>query len=440
MAVNQLVRPLVRPFTEFFRREAAGGIVLLSSSVLALLLANFDWGVARYFPAVWEQQLRIAINGFVLEKSLLHWINDGLMTIFFLIVGLEIKREVLEGELASLQKAALPMVGAVGGMVMPALLFTLFNRGTPTASGWGIPMATDIAFALAVLQLLGSRVPLPLKVFLTALAIVDDLGAVLIIAGFYTRELEFTYLFMGLGAWAALWVLNLLGTRNLWPYLLLGLLLWYFTLKSGVHATLAGVLLAMTIPFRIGHSRPALLHMIERRLAFIQDEAHAGDTDTRTISEELEALTEVISSPAQKLEQRLHSVVAFGIIPLFAFANTSLIIEPTVFRELLSPLGLGVLAGLVLGKPLGIGLLTWIAVKLGWAALPPGVTWRHLWGAGVLAGIGFTMSIFITLLALGEHSEGETVAKTAVLIASLVAGVTGYTLLRTAPTADLPAE
>jgi len=440
MAVDQLVRPLVRPFTEFFRREAAGGIFLLFSSILALLLANSTWGIASHFPAIWEQQLRIAINGFVLEKSLLHWINDGLMTIFFLIVGLEIKREVLEGELATLQKAALPMIGALGGMVVPALVFTLFNRGTPTASGWGIPMATDIAFALAVLQLLGSRVPMPLKIFLTALAIVDDLGAVLVIAGFYTRELEFNYLFMGLGAWAMLWILNLLGTRSLWPYLLLGILLWYFTLKSGVHATLAGVLLAMTIPLRIGHSRQALLRMIEMRLAFIQDEAHAGDADTRTISEELEALTEIISSPAQKLEQRLHSVVVFGIIPLFAFANTSLVIEPKVFGELLSPLGLGVFLGLVVGKPLGIVLLTWGAVKLGWTTLPQHVTWRHLWGAGVLAGIGFTMSIFITLLALGEHSEGEAVAKTAILLASLVAGGTGYMLLRTTPKAELPVK
>jgi NhaA family Na+:H+ antiporter len=433
IVVSDFVRPLVRPFTEFFRREAAGGIVLMLSSLLALALANLDSGVARHFPDIWESHLRIGVNDFALDKSLLHWINDGLMAIFFLIVGLEIKREVLEGELASIQKAALPIAGALGGMVVPALLFSLFNQGQPTASGWGIPMATDIAFALAVLQLLGPRVPLALKVFLTALAIVDDLGAVLVIAGFYTQELHLTYLFMAFGAWAALWFINLLGGRSLWFYLPLGVVLWYFTLKSGIHATLAGVLLAVTIPFRIGHTRPVLLHLIEQRLAFLQREAHTHETDPRTISEELEALAETVSSPAQRLEQRLHSLVAFGIIPLFAFANTSLVIDPAVFGQLFSPLGLGILAGLVIGKPLGIGLLAWATVKLGWATLPMGVTWRHLWGAGVLAGIGFTMSIFITLLALGERSEGEAVAKTAILTASLLAGLMGYVLLRTTP-------
>ncbi|MBD2715186.1 Na+/H+ antiporter NhaA [Microvirga sp. STR05] len=433
MALIRLVQPLVRPFSEFFRREAASGIVLLLSSVLALVLANLDWGPARYFPAIWESPLRLAINEFVLEKSLLHWINDGLMTVFFLIVGLEIKREVLEGELASVQQAALPIAGALGGMLMPALLFTLFNRGTATASGWGIPMATDIAFALAVLQLLGPRVPLALKVFLTALAIVDDLGAVLVIAIFYTQDLRLDYLFMALGIWAMLGMLNIMGARSLFLYLPLGAVLWYFMLKSGVHATLAGVMLAVTIPSRIGHSRGALLRLLEGRLAFIQEEAHAGNTDPRTISEELEALSEAVSSPAQRLEQRLHSVVSFGIIPLFAFANTSLVIEPAVFQQLFSPLGLGIITGLLVGKPLGICLLAWLATRLGWATLPAGITWRHLWSVGVVAGIGFTMSIFITLLALGEKSEGEVVAKTAILVASLLAGGIGYVLLRTAP-------
>ncbi|QJX48083.1 Na+/H+ antiporter NhaA [Hymenobacter taeanensis] len=438
VVVGDFVRPLVRPFTEFFRREAAGGIMLLLSSVLALVLANLKGGVANYFPGIWEEHLQIGINNFTLNKSLLHWINDGLMAVFFLIVGLEIKREVLEGELASFQKAALPIAGALGGMVVPALLYTYFNQGQPTANGWGIPMATDIAFALAVLQLLGPRVPLALKVFLTALAIVDDLGAVLVIAGFYTQELQLSYLFMAFGAWSALWFINVLGGRSLWFYLPLGVALWYFTLQSGVHATLAGVLLAVTIPLRIGHTRPVLFHLIERRLAFLQQEAHTHETDPRTISEELEALAEAVSSPAQRLEQRLHGLVAFGIIPLFAFANTSLVIEPAVFEQLFSPLGLGILVGLVVGKPLGIGLLAWATVKLGWATLPVGVTWRHLWGAGVLAGIGFTMSIFITLLALGEGSEGEAVAKTAILLASLVAGALGFLLLQTTPMPPSP--
>jgi NhaA family Na+:H+ antiporter len=436
MAVAQLIRPLVRPFAEFFRREAAGGIILMISAVLALVLANTEWGVARYFPTIWDQHLRIAFNGLVLDKSLLHWINDGLMTVFFLIVGLEIKREVLEGELASVRQAALPIAGALGGMVLPALLYSVFNHGTATAGGWGIPMATDIAFALAVLQLLGSRVPLGLKVFLTALAIVDDLGAVVVIAGFYTAELHLNFLYWALGTWALLLALNALGFRGLWLYLVLGVVLWYFTLESGIHATIAGVLLALAIPSRIGHDRTVLLRLLDERLRFLNHEIHGADADPRTISEELEHLSDTISSPAQKLEQRLHSVVAFGIIPLFAFANTSLVIDASVFGQLLSPLGLGILAGLVLGKPLGVGLLAWSTVKLGWAELPTGVTWRHLWGAGILAGIGFTMALFVTLLALGEHSEGEAVAKLAILLASLISGTVGYVLLRSTPEAS----
>ncbi|RAK68099.1 Na+/H+ antiporter NhaA [Hymenobacter edaphi] len=430
MAVVQLVRPLVRPFAEFFRREAAGSIVLLLSAALALLLANTSWGPARYFPAVWDEHLRLSIGPLVLDKSLLHWINDGLMTVFFLIVGLEIKREVLDGELASVRQAALPIAGAVGGMVVPALVYTLFNHGTPTAGGWGIPMATDIAFALAVLQLLGPRVPLGLKVFLTALAIVDDLGAVLVIAGFYTQELHLGYLLLGAGLWAGLLGLNWLGVRILGLYLALGLALWYCTLESGVHATLAGVLLALAIPARTGYTRPGLLRLLEQRLRLLDDEAHARDADPRTISEELEELAEQISSPAQKLEQRLHSVVAFGIIPLFAFANTSLTLDTAVVRQLGTPLGLGIVAGLVVGKPLGIGLASWLTVRLGWGALPEGVSWRQLWGAGVLGGIGFTMSLFVTLLALGVHSADESVAKLAILLGSLLAGTLGYGLLR----------
>jgi NhaA family Na+:H+ antiporter len=437
MVVELLVRPLVRPFTEFFRREAAGGIVLMISAVLALLLANTEWGPARYFPAIWDQHLRLSLNSSVLDHTLLQWINDGLMTVFFLIVGLEIKREVLDGELATPRQAALPIAGALGGMVVPALLYSVFNHGTPTAGGWGIPMATDIAFALAVLQLLGARVPLGLKVFLTALAIVDDLGAVLVIAGFYTKQLHLPYLYLALGTWGLLLVFNWLRVRSLWAYLPLGVVLWYFMLESGIHATLAGVLLAGAIPFRIPFSRVELLRRVDERLALLRAETHEPAADPRVISEELEELHQRSSSPAQRLEHQLHAVVSFGIIPLFAFANTSLIIAPAAVRGLLTPLGLGIVVGLVVGKPLGIGALSWLTVRLGWAALPPGVSWRQLWGAAVLAGIGFTMSIFVTLLALGEHSGGTDVAKLAILVASLTAGSLGYVLLRSSP-AELP--
>ncbi|SNR88214.1 Na+/H+ antiporter NhaA [Hymenobacter mucosus] len=427
------IRPLIRPFAEFFRREAASGIVLMLSAGLALLLANTTWGVARYFPAIWDLHLRLAVGSHVLDHTLVEWINDGLMTVFFLIVGLEIKREVLDGELASVRQAALPVAGALGGMLVPALLFAAFNRGTPTAGGWGIPMATDIAFALAVLQLLGPRVPLGLKVFLTALAIVDDLGAVLVIAGFYTQQLHGSYLALALGTWTLLLGLNARRVRSLWAYLPLGLVLWYFVLESGVHATLAGVLLAGAIPLRIPFSRTELLRRVDERLALLRAQTQAPAADPRVISEELEELYLRSSSPAQRLEQQLHAVVSFGIIPLFAFANTSLVIAPAAVRGLLSPLGLGILAGLLLGKPLGVGALSWLAVRLGWAALPPGVRWRHLWGAGVLAGIGFTMAIFVALLALGEQSVDTDTAKLAVLVASGMAGLLGYGLLRTVP-------
>ncbi|MBO2011095.1 Na+/H+ antiporter NhaA [Hymenobacter negativus] len=430
MLVELLVRPLTRPFAEFFRREAAGGIVLMISAALAVVMANTSWGPARYFPAIWDEHLRIMLPGLSLDHTLLQWINDGLMTVFFLIVGLEIKREVLDGELASPRQAALPIAGALGGMLIPALLFALFNHGTPTAGGWGIPMATDIAFALAVLQLLGPRVPLGLKVFLTALAIVDDLGAVVVIAAFYTRELHLHYLYLALGTWGVLLVFNALRVRSLWAYLPLGVVLWYFMLESGIHATLAGVLLAVAIPFRIPFSRQELLRRVDERLALLRAETHEPEADPRIISEELEELHQRSSSPAQRLEHQLHSVVSFGIVPLFAFANTSLVIEPAAVQGLSSPLGLGILVGLVMGKPLGVGTLSWLTVRLGWAALPPGVAWRQLWGAGVLAGIGFTMSIFVTLLALGEHSSGTNVAKLAILTASLTAGALGYLLLR----------
>jgi len=433
MIISPLIKPLVRPFTEFFRREAASGIVLMASALLALLLANTSWGPARYFPAIWDQHLRLALNGYALDHTLLQWINDGLMTVFFLIVGLEIKREVLDGELASPRQAALPIAGALGGMLLPALLFAVFNHGTPTAGGWGIPMATDIAFALAVLQLLGPRVPLGLKVFLTALAIVDDLGAVVVIAGFYTKALHLHYLLLALGTWAMLLVFNLLRVRSLWAYLPLGAVLWYFMLESGIHATLAGVLLAVAIPFRIPLSRLELLRRVDERLALLRAETHEREADPRVISEELEELHLRSSSPAQRLEHQLHSLVSFGIIPLFAFANTSLVINPVAIRGLLSPLGLGIVVGLVVGKPLGVGALSWLTVRLGWTSLPPGVSWRHLWGAGVLAGIGFTMSVFVTLLALGEHSVGTDVAKLAILVASLTAGGLGFGLLRTLP-------
>ncbi|SDY59509.1 Na+/H+ antiporter NhaA [Hymenobacter psychrophilus] len=430
MPAPRSLRPLTRPFVRFFRHEAASGLLLLASTALALVLANTNWGLARYFPAIWSEHLRITVHNLVLDHTLLHWINDGLMTVFFLLVGLEIKRELLDGELTTLRQAALPLAGAAGGIVVPALLFAAFNYGTPTAGGWAIPMATDIAFALAVLQLLGPRVPLGLKVFLTALAIVDDLAAVVVIAGFYTSTLHLNYLYLALGTWGLLLAFNRLGLHNLWAYLPLGLLLTFFMLESGIHTTLAGVLLAVAIPFRATYPRRAMLRHLRQRLSRLGKATRQPAADPHDISAEVEVLGSGSGSPARRLESKLHAAVAFGVIPLFAFANSSLVIAPAALRGLLSPLGLGIVVGLLVGKPLGIGTLAWLSVRLGWAALPPGVTWRHIWGVGILAGIGFTMSIFITLLALGLHSPATDTAKLAVLLASTIASGLGYLLLR----------
>jgi NhaA family Na+:H+ antiporter len=435
MAIVRFMRPLVRPFAQFFHLKAASCLLLLASAVLALVLANISWGLGQHFPAVWHQHLRITVHHLVLDHSLLDWINDGLMTLFFLMVGLEIKREVLGGGLATLHQAALPLAGALGGMVVPALLFTLFNHGTPTASGWGIPMATDIAFALAVLQLLGPRVPLGLKVFLTALAVVDDMGAMAIIAGFYTKTLYLNYLYLAIGTWALLLAFNYLRVSSLWAYLPLGLLLTYFMLESGIHTTLAGVLLAVAIPFRDACPRPEMLERLHRQLGRLQDRTQHKSADPHGIGAELEALGRRSSSPAQRLEGQLYVVVAFVVIPLFAFANSSLVIAPAAVRGLLSPLGLGIVVGLLVGKPLGVGAVCWLTVRLGWAKLPAGVGWSQIWAVGVLAGIGFTMSIFITLLALDPRSPDIDTAKLAVLVASVCASGLGYALLRRTLTA-----
>jgi len=429
---NASNNPLIRPFAEFFRTESASGLILLGSSVTALLLANLDAGVARHFPAIWDSTLSLSVNDFRLEKTVAHWINDGLMALFFLVVGLEIKREVLEGELSSMQQAALPLVSAVGGMLVPALLFTILNWQVATSSGWGIPMATDIAFALAILYLLGDRAPLSLKIFLTALAIADDLGAVVVIALFYTHEIHLDYLAWAGGIWVFLLVLNWLGVRILTIYLLLGLVLWYCTLKSGVHATIAGVLLASTIPFRIRYNQRELMQFLDHRMAVIRDAIRTNNVQPRDITEELEDINEHTSSPAQRLEAQLHGPVSFIIIPLFAFCNTSLLIDVGLINQLLSPLPLGIMVGLFIGKPLGISLLAWLAVRLGFASLPAGVSWMQLIGVACLAGVGFTMSIFVTLLAFAGQSDLQSIAKLAILIASLLSGVVGYVLLTSA--------
>lgn len=374
---------LSNTFQHFFASEKAGGIVLIACTIVSLGLANSAMGGA--YLDFWHIKL--------LGLSLEHWVNDGLMAIFFLMVGLELERELYNGELSEFKNAVLPIAAALGGIAVPALIHFGFNGATPTQSGIGIPMATDIAFALGVLALLGKRVPASLKIFLTALAVIDDLGAIIVIAIFYTAQLVWSYLLGSLAIFGILLFLNRrMHVQTLIPYLIGGALMWFCMMKSGVHATIAGVLLAFAIPFSTR-----------------QDDAH---------------------SPSHRLEHALHKPVAFGIIPVFALANTGIVIGPGWAGELASINSLGILAGLVAGKPLGIALASWLAVVTGLCKLPLDMNWKHVFGAGLLGGIGFTMSIFITNLAFAGQAGTINSSKMAILAASLTAGILGFVWLR----------
>lgn len=373
----------LKPFRDFFKSGQISGIILMSCVILSLLIANSSFGEG--FQNLLTSNIGYSSPSLKLEYPVSLWINDGLMAIFFLLVGLELKREFIEGELSVPQKAAMPIFAAIGGMLIPAGIYALFNINTQTASGWGIPMATDIAFALGVISLLGKRVPSSLKIFMAALAIVDDLGAILVIAVFYTNELHWNYLLYSAGILALLFVMNRSGVKKLYFYILPGIVLWYFVHHSGIHATIAGVLLALTIP-----ANP------------VKD-----------------------TSPLEKLEHIIVKPVNFLIMPIFALANTNIRFEYKMIDDLYSPLGLGIICGLILGKPIGVTLFSWLSVKLGWAALPSGSNWKHVFGIGLLAGIGFTMSIFIALLSFRDP-EFEVIAKFSILLGSVVAGITGY--------------
>lgn len=427
----QQVKQIYQAFREFIHLETSGGIVLMAAAVIALLWANSPWS-SQYF-ALWESELSFGFGGRIITHDLHWWINDALMAVFFLVVGLEIKREVLVGELNSIRQAALPLSAAIGGMVAPALIYAAFNLGTPGIAGWGVPMATDIAFALGVMALAGSRVPFALKVFLTALAIVDDIGAVLVIALFYTSSVSWIFLAAAFGIFVLLIGANILGVRNIIVYSLLGIALWVMILYSGVHATLAGVILAMTIPA----SRKIKRDEFKRKAhSYLHDFDHAGEVHHRLLSVEqqqallsLETVVEDVQAPLQKMEHGLHPWVIFGIIPLFALANAGINIGGNLSTMLLDRVSLGIIAGLVLGKQIGITLGAWLAVKLRFAQLPAGVTWRQIYAVGWLAGIGFTMSLYISELAFGAASQLDA-AKVGILAASLLAGLVGFFLLR----------
>jgi NhaA family Na+:H+ antiporter len=427
-----IINRALRPFQRFAQTESAGGIVLLVCTVIALIWANSAWGASYHH--LWETRFALHAAGRSLDLSLHHWINDGLMAVFFFVVGLEIKREMLVGELSSARQAALPVAGALGGMIVPALLYTAVNAGGEGSAGWGIPMATDIAFALGVLALLGPRVPVALKVFLAALAIADDIGAVLVIALFYTSDISWTSLGAGGVLLAVLIAMNLLGVRRSGAYVALGVLLWLAFVYSGVHATVAGVLLAMTIPARTRIHEEEFLHRARSAIGEFEAACQPGETvlTNRGQQEAIEALeraSEEAQSPLLTMEHRLHGAVAFVIMPLFALSNAGVELSADMLGSISLPVTVGIVLGLVLGKPIGITLFAWLAVRLGVAALPEQATWRMLHGVSWLGGIGFTMSLFIASLAFADAALLSS-AKVGILGASLIAGVAGWLMLR----------
>jgi NhaA family Na+:H+ antiporter len=381
--MGNTLRTLSNTFNRFFDSEKSGGILLIACTVTSLVIANSLWG-ANYL-AFWQ----IKVGGLSLE----HWINDALMAIFFLLIGLELERELYVGELSDIKNAMLPAVAAIGGMLVPALIHFSFNAGTPTQSGFGIPMATDIAFTVGVLAMLGNRIPASLKVFVVAFAVIDDLGAIVVIAAVYTAQVSAWYLAGAFAVWGVLLALNRpLRVMSLFPYLMGGALLWFLMLKSGVHATIAGVMLALAIPFS------------------------AKDDDRK--------------SPSHQLEHFLHKPVAFLILPLFALANTAIVVEGDWMQRLAGFNSAGIAAGLIVGKPLGVTLLCFLAVAIGVCRLPSDLNWPHIMGAGILGGIGFTMSIFITNLAFSGLPETINDSKMVIVFASLTAGVFGFLWLR----------
>lgn len=425
---GRMSRPLVR----FLHMEAASGGLLLVCTATALALAHSQW--AESFAAIWHTEVGFSIGGYTLRKPFIELvINDGLMTIFFFVVGLEIKREMVLGELRDPRKAALPMMGALGGMLVPAAIYFMFQHGQPGESGWGIPMATDIAFVVGFLAILGSRVPFGLKIFMLTLAIADDIGAILVIALFYSSGVQLLALAAAAAGFVLIVLLSLVGVRRVGVYVVVGAMIWFAFLKSGVHPTVAGVLLGLFTPASAWVGDQTLRDVLASTLSRLE-----GAAPTRRDLQPLLIATEEAVSPLQRLEVGLHPWVAYIIMPLFALANAGVAIETS---RLTDPIALAVSAGLILGKPIGIVLLSWIAVRIGLAKLPSGVTWKMMIVGGCLGGIGFTMSLFITNLALPQALQEA--GKVGTLIGSLVSAVLGCALAlilmppkRTADAAD----
>ncbi len=435
---------IVRPFERFMHNQATGGVLLFVAALIAIIWANSPW--SESYHHLWEHTIALRFDQWELERNLHHWINDGLMAMFFFVVGLELKREIVAGELADPAKALLPVAAGVGGMLFPALVFLSINGFSgPASSGWGIPMATDIAFAVGLIALLGSRVPMSLKIFLTTLAIADDLGAVLVIALFYTSDISVINLLIGAGFLAILIAGNLLGIRSPIFYAIFGIGgLWTAFLLSGVHATVAGVLAAATIPVEVKLDEKAYINRLNKYIAqfrLLKPTPEKTLTDDQLFAiDEITKLSEQASTPLQRLERRLHPFVAFIVMPLFALANAGVELPSDIGSMFTDPISLGIAFGLLIGKPLGILLICWLLLKMNVAQLGYGITWPHLAGMGFLAGIGFTMSLFINELAFTDPDLRQQ-AKLGIILGSVIAGTIGFIILRRAPAVpSLPSE
>ncbi|HEX6223803.1 MAG TPA: Na+/H+ antiporter NhaA [Chryseolinea sp.] len=430
---TERIDKILKPVERYMHKESTAGVLLLIMALTAMVWANTGWNDSYHH--LWENKISLYAGDYGIEKTLHQWINDGLMAMFFFVVGLELKREIMAGELSNFGKAMLPLMAGLGGMLVPALIYLFFNRSGIQSNGWGIPMATDIAFALGIMSLLGKRVPLSLKIFLTALAIADDIGAVLVIAFFYTSSISMVSLAVGAIFLLALWAANYLGVRNTLFYGLVGIAgLWLAFLVSGVHATIAGVLAAFAIPARTKVDEEKFIQILEDQLrefhAIPPNDATLLEPAQYKVIEKINRLTYAAGTPLQKLEYQLHPWVSYLIMPIFALSNSGITLQAGFLNGILSSsITVGTFLGLFVGKFFGVLAFCWIAVKLKIAALPEGVTWRHLSGVAFLAGIGFTMSLFVTTLAF-KDAQHVTDAKLGIFIASIVAGLVGYFVLR----------
>lgn len=433
---------LLKPVSKFIHQEFTGGIILFINVLIAIGWVNSPWGDSYHH--VWETKLSIGFGQLLLDKPLHIWINDGLMALFFFVIGLELKREFMAGELSSVKKASLPMMAALGGMLVPALIYLVINKDLPSQQGWGIPMATDIAFALAILSMAGKHIPGSVKVFLSALAVADDLGAVLVIAFFYTAHIAYTPLLIAGLFLILLAIGNFLGIRSTLFYLVIGIMVWAGFLFSGVHATIAGVLVAFTIPARTKINENDYAGKVKKYIAEFENEipqlGSLMTAEQHVIIEKIKEKSQDAETPLQKVEYALHPWVAFVIMPLFALSNAGMHIGSDFFSSLVNPVSLGVITGLIAGKFVGVLLFTWLMVRFGFSELPQSSSWQHIIGVAALAGVGFTMSLFITGLAFSSVEMVDQ-SKYGILIASLFAGCLGIIILKNArrsPSSKLP--